>query len=377
MQHDQFITRQFNLIQKERCNICVTVIVPTHQLSPERRVDGLEVEKAIRRAKEYLSNSYSEKEISPLLSSLDELYSSIDFNHNAMGIGLFVSAEVRQLVNFLFPVKEKIVISDSFHLRDILYQDNYTIPYFALHLSENEVKLYQGSLTSLLEIKDNIFPMKNEDQYEYSHPTRGSSYFGNSFTKEFEKDKSILQEMRYESFLSHVDRELNRYLVNAVPLVIIGATKDLSYFKIKSHHANHIAGHVHGNYSYDSVNELGRLTWKTVKDFLDHAKEKTIRELQEKIGQGHGVAGIDAVWKAAYEGRGLRLLVEKDFSLPGFFTSGDDYHLHLHPPQQPHHIVTDVINKLVDLVLDKKGDVIVVENGLLDDYQKIGLITRY
>ena len=74
------------LMQKDKGKICISIIVPSHKLIPERRVDRLQVERAVERAKEELQHTYREEEIKPLQQSLDEIYEQIDFNHNTLGI---------------------------------------------------------------------------------------------------------------------------------------------------------------------------------------------------------------------------------------------------------------------------------------------------
>ena len=89
MNTEFLIGEELALMQKQR-GICISIIVPTHRLSPERRGDHLEMEKAINKAKEYLHYKYTKEQVKPLLQSLDELFHQIDFDHNAEGLGLFV-----------------------------------------------------------------------------------------------------------------------------------------------------------------------------------------------------------------------------------------------------------------------------------------------
>lgn len=377
MKKEIFTNEELALMQKEKGNICISVISPTHKLSPERRTDQVHVEKAIQRAKDYLQNKYSGKDVDPLLQAVDELYRDIDFNNNTEGIGLFVSAGIKKIVQFSFPVKEKVIIGNSFEIRDLLYEVYYNRPYVVLLLSEKEAKLFYARLNTLTEITDDHFPQLNKAEYEYNRPTRGSSYVGNAFEKEFEKDKSILEEIRFESFFRQTDGLLNSYLDNQTPLIVASANKNLSYFRKITQHDKNIACYITGNYFLAAGNELGDLSWNKMKLFLDNGKENLVRDFKEKIGEGLGITGIQDIWKAAKEGRGFKLLVEKDLSLPGFIINEDEYHLYLKPPKKAHHVLADAVNHLIETVLEKKGEVVMVENDTLKDQERIALITRY
>jgi hypothetical protein len=84
------------------------------------------------------------------------------------------------------------------------------------------------------------------------------------------------------------------------------------------------------------------------------------------------VTGVENIWKAVQEGRAYKLLVEKDFSIPH-----DDYNLHIFPFKQPNHLVPDVVNRLIEMVLAKNGEVIMIENDVLQDHKRMALFTRY
>ena len=71
------------------------------------------------------------------------------------------------------------------------------------------------------------------------------------------------------------------------------------------------------------------------------------------------------------------LLVEKDYSVPGYLINGDDYNLHLHPPKKLDEVMPDAVSSLIELVFEKNGDVVIVENGSLANYHGMALITRY
>jgi hypothetical protein len=159
-------------MQKEKGKICVSIIVPTHRLSPDRRVDKLEVERAIDKAKQFLEFKYAESEIKPLLQALDELYKDINFTHNSDGLGLYVSPNIKKAVQFFSPVEEKVMVGDNFEMRDLMYKLNYANPYFVLLLTEKDVKLFEGTWDNLTEINDKNFPKEYHEEYIIIRPAR-------------------------------------------------------------------------------------------------------------------------------------------------------------------------------------------------------------
>lgn len=365
------------ILQNEKSDICISIIMPTHRLSPDRRADPAQLQKTLQAVETYLQGKYDHATATPLIQAMNELYKQIDFKHVTAGIGLFVSANVKKLVHFFFPVTERVMIAKSFDTRDLLYESYYDTPYIVLSLSQKEVKLFNARLNRLITIIDQHFPKKNTAEYEYSRPNRGKAYAGHSFLKDIEKDKSEMEAVRLKSFFRETDELLNNYASNEVPLIITGEKKDLAFFRQVTTHEQDIACTIPGNYAIYNEQELGALTWKAIKLFLDNRKEKLVRDFKEKVGEGTGLTGIEKCWKAVQEGKGYILLVEKDYSLPGYLVNNDDYELHLYPPIQPHHLVPDAVYRLIEIVLEKNGEVIILENDALEDFRRVALIARY
>lgn len=363
-------------LQKEKGSICVSVIVPTHRLSPERRVDPLEIRRAMEKAKELLRYKYSPQQALPLAVKLDELYDEIDFTHNADGLGFFVSPRLKFAARFPFPVEEKVMVGDNFELRDLLYNLNYTNPYLALLLSEKGARLFEGSGGVLHEIRDRNFPNEYEEEFAYERPSRSNSYAGQSHVKSFEKDKSAVQEFRLSDFFHDTDNKLKDYISGDTPLVIIGPEKELSWFRNITAHSRLIAGSIHGSYHYAGLPELAELVWPVMRSFFEKEKADLLKVFAEKLGEGLGTSGIQEVWRASMEGRALILLVEKDYRCPGFVIE-EEYHLFLRPPALPHKVLADAVDDLMEIVIEKNGQVIFVDNGQLRDYQRVALIMRY
>lgn len=376
MTTNKFLEKDLSLLKAEKGKICVSIIVPAHRLSPERRADKPELKKAIEKAGQLLLYKYSKNETEPLLKAVDELYKTIDFTHNPDGFGLYVSPNVRLLVQFPFPVEEKVMVGDNFELRDLLFMVNYANPYFVLLLTEQGGRLLEGRWNNLLEIKDNNFPMEYEDDYAYAKPAHSSSYAGYSHVKDFEKDKSQMEAIRLRDFFRKLDKTLDDYLIKGHPLIIFGVEKELSLFNGVSSHNQSIIDKIAGSYNYDNEKQLSDLAWPAMRTHLENECKKLVKEFEEKIGEGLGVTGIQDIWSAVQEGKAFKLLVEKDYRTPGFLTE-NKYHLYIRPPKKRHKVLPDAVDDIIENVMEKNGHVFFVDNGMLKDYNRMVLITRY
>ncbi len=366
----------FAELRKEKNDVCISIIVPTHRISPDRRADEPVLKKAVVQAKQLLKQQYSSEIIAPLENKLDELLRSIDFLHNKQGLGLFVSSSIQKVVRFPFEVKEQVVVKESFELRDLLFFNNYNSDYYLLEINEKSARLFKGRIDELEEIEDENFPQKHEELFEYSRPSRGSSYLGNAVVKDFERDKSVMEEIRMKEFLHSVDKLLAKYLNPDSFFVLSGTEKDVAIFKSTSKHLKNIIGIIPGNESYITTHELGSLAWFRIWSYINNKKFEFIKTYEEKVGEGLGVEGIAKVWEAAKAGRGLKLLVEKDYVMPAFIEDADNS-LHLNKPATKNTEIPDAVENIIETVLNKDGDVLMMENDFLAGHQRIALITRY
>lgn len=358
---------------------CVSIIIPTHRIAPDGINDPRQVNTGIKYAKELLMQKYSGKnwDIDRMIKSIDQISKEIDYTHSKEGIGIFVSTRIARLVKFPFEVTEKIKVEDAFDSRDLLYYISTIIDYCVLSISRKHIHLFTAKGAELQEIKNEDFPIDYTEEYEYSKPSRGIS-FGNNAFKDFERDKSVMQEVRLIDFLRKADHLLRKYVNDHIPLVISGGKKEIADYVRTTIHTKRIIGKVAGNYNSNGHFQLANLSWKHVQNYLKNQTQNLLLNLHELIGKEMVVIGIEEVWKAAKEGKGLELIVEKDFESPAFIST-DGFDLKKHKPtgRKPYLYAGDTVEKTIKTVREKKGKVVFVGNGEMKDLDAIALKLRY
>lgn len=355
--HSSIDNSIMSTIQKmvdEKGKTCVSIIVPTHRLGQDRQADHRIMEDAVAIAKQALVN-----ESTDYMVAIDELYQEIDFNKNKEGIGIFVSPNIRELVKFPFPVARKISVNKSFLLQDLLYVENYSTPYYLLDVSKKKIHLFRGVMDHLEEIHDQNFPQKVYDDYEYNKPSQSSSSAGYAHVKSYEKDKSEVELIRLKKTFRDAGKNLSEYLTKKTPLLVCGTKRSVSLFTAIANHENNIISSIGDNYHGMELHDLELLTWLQIQSYVNNQKQELVEEFKEKIGFGLAAWGIEDVRKAAIEGKGLKLLVEKNYC-----KDSNDKH-------------PDAVNKIITTVLEKNGNVIIVEDETLRDYKRIASINRY
>jgi len=244
-------------LQKQSGRLCITIVIPTHRLSPERRADRVVLEKAIRQAEEQLKTSFEFNPDTPILiEKLHESVSEIDMLHQQEGLGIYVSSAVQKMISFPFPVVEKIKTDTEFDLRELFYKAQLAAPYYVLLLSEQEARFYEGQLEHLTEIKDRELTEPFEEEYIYSPPSRSSSYAGQAHLKNFEKDKSFMEAIRLKNIFRTIDHQIQKYAINHTPLILAAPEKEIGLYKQKHLSSYSPVLELKGNYLHTKHHDL-------------------------------------------------------------------------------------------------------------------------
>lgn len=358
---------------------CVSIIVPTHRTSPDRTIDAEVLKRAVKEAKEVIKIKYPEADNSKkVIKNIDELVSKIDYVHSKEGIGIYVSPRIAKLIKFPFSVNYKIKVDTAFDSRDLLYNINTAIDYCVLSISKKHIRLFMASGEEFHEINNDDFPLDYEDIHEYSKPSRGTS-FGNSALKEFELDKSVLQEIRLKEFLRTTDDVLKRYINTDIPLLVSGSKKEISDYLEVTQYKKRIIGKITGNYNFDGDMQLKTLASKEVQNYLKIQHKILLSNLRELIGKKMVTIGIEEVWKAAKEGMGLQLIVEKDFESHVFVKCDNEYEIRLNKTSgdKRYTFVSDAVERVIKIVRERDGKIEFVDNGEMKDFDGIALRLRY
>jgi hypothetical protein len=345
----------------------VTITVPFEKSPFVHNVNEAHVKSAIKKAGDELKKlGEDHKQIS---QNLDTILDQIDFSKPGEGIGIFVSSKIAKFTHYHLPVKERVIISEYFDTHDLIYSIQQIPNYYVLLLSGKHTRLYKGMGEQLQEIEDKNFPMHYTEEHQFdATPTFMSPGV----------EVSAVKEMREVQYLRRVDAKLSDYLLqDKLPIVLMGVVQHLSYFTQNTKHAALIAGEVRGNFDHILKDKIETLAFQEIAAYHKSQADKELLALKESIGGHLCVYGLRDVYKAATEGKGNILFVEKDFTAPGEL---NDNSFNLYEAEEGtvlEKTVIDVVTAVMEEVIKKGGKVHFVDNGELVDNGRIALLLRY
>lgn len=343
----------------------VSLIMPFDPKMCLRTELDYKIANAIKEIERRLLNDYPRERAEPVITKLKEIAGRLNYNTYKKSIGIFVNPIVEKIYYLDIAVDEKIIIDESFEIRDLIYSKKDIHKYLVLIISAEWAKMYIGNTTQFIRIKsttpDNVSAYKND------MPERVSNF----------TDPQKHKEIMLDKFLRHTDDGLSIILnTTPLPVFVIGSERALGHFKKISKNTNRIIAYIHGNYEQEHETEIRELLKPYTDDWKKVKQEDLLHQLNNAADAGLLVSGIKDVWNAAAAKNAKLLVTEKNFMYPAHLSPGAGIAaVEQHEPNALY--IKDAVDDIIAKVLENGGDVEFADDGMLKDHDHIALIKYY
>ena len=340
----------------------LSIVLPTHRTSPDNKRDPILVKNLVNEAKDRLSQEFSNRDLAPLLENLDALVNDIDYDYALDGLALFVSHDVAKKFYLPFTVPQRVVIDQTFATRDLVYGLHRAQRYWVFLLSQGSTRLLAGTGDTLEEVTGGGFPM------EMTGP--------GATTNLPDLADSAYMDDRHRRFFQSVDQAFAAYAEDdSLPLILGGVVRQISFFQEVSQYTSLVAGTLTGNFDKAKLSELVPQVWPLVEGVRTQQREAALKALDTAMGEGNVVSTLEEAWRLGNEGRGKLLLVEKGYHVPAVVTANGGLETVAEPGGTE--VMDDAVDEIIEAVLAKGGEVMLMEDGSLPNAQRIALTLRY
>ena len=344
----------------------VSLILPFEpKISPRPELE-YRLKMAFNRTEKELMANYPTDKVLPLLEKLRNLVAGIDFTTHKKSLAIFLSPVVEKIFYLDIPVEEKLIVDESFEIRDLVYQKKQEIEYLVLMLSTKKSLMFLANGADMKLVKSNL----SEHLYvaEKDMAERVANF----------SDPEARAEVLLEKFLHQMDEDLTLMLkAYPLPVFVLGAERVIGRFKKLSKHQHDITGYIIGNYEELPVPGIFNVVQPHVSNWRHVKQVGLLQQLDKAMNAKKLVYGMEEVWQAATHKNSRLLLVEKSFvyaarqgAEPGII-----YKEEL-PGEYPFYI-KDAVDDVIQKVLENGGDVEFVDDGSLSSHDRIALIQYY
>lgn len=348
-------------IMQEKEYPCVSIILPTYRTAPDNQKNAIRLRNLVREASDKLLEEMGKRASAELIKKIELLASKVDISHTLDGLALYVSKNREEMVDIPFRVRERVIIDKTFATRDLIMGVNRATHYYVLDVSLHRARLLSCYRDQAREIKENGFPVESDFTMLELNPS--------DFSRE--KDKQI------KEFFNKVDKLfLSNYHVGDTRLVLAGVQRNLSFYREVADVKGILSGQIEGNYESVSAHDLGKKAWQVVREQNRKQRHNALNELQKAQSMQRLASGISEVWRFANEGRVSTLVTEQDYHVAAGLD--DNNVLVLDTSELPEHdVMPDAIDEVAEIVVEKGGKVVFVDDGSLGNHHKIAAVLRY
>lgn len=314
-----------------------------------------------------LTDEYPEELRRIVMRKLHHLSDGLLVNTAKKGVALYASPVFEKLVYLDVEVESRIVIDESFEIRDLVYNHKeLQLHFLLLLLSGEECRLFLGDYQHLLPVKMQV-PAKLAD-YVHDAPERIANF----------SDPGTFKEIQVEKLLRSVDKELTDLLhEHHLQVFVMGSTPVLGLFRSVTHNSKAIIEFVEGNYIDRNSHQLHQLIQPHLEKWKHQLQLQLLRQIENGANQKKLAAGIEQVWQSIYEKNGRLLIVEKDFMVSCEQVQNGRVVFKERAKEPVFSHTHDAVDDAIELILKNGGDVAFVEKGLLAAYDHIALIKFY
>jgi len=382
---EEILTKKdlLDLIQGQK-GPCVSIFMPTHRVGTDAQQNQIRFKNQIREATEKLSAAGSRpQESEAVLARAQDLLRNAPFwKRQSDGLAVFLSPDFFRFYRLPVEFQERVVAAERFHIKPILPLFSSGGRFFVIALSQNKIRLLQGSRNCVSEMDVTGLPKNLAETLKYdvsekqvrSQPAasaaggRGASFHGHGGWTNESKDQ-------LQRYLQQIDRGLRGMLKDEhAPLVFAGVEYIFSMYREINSYPQLVEKAITGNPEGLSNEDLGKQAWNLVRPFYLKAQDEALAQYRQSNGTGLASSNITEILPAACHGRIGLLLVARGREQWGTFDPRNSQ-LTLH--EKPGKGVEDLLDLAAIHAFLNGGTVYMIEPDRMPGGEPAAALFRY
>nr|WP_217523290.1 hypothetical protein [Pleurocapsa sp. PCC 7327] len=315
-----FSTDELTTLAEVRSLPCVSIFMLTHRMDPQTQQNPIRFKNLLRQAEEKLTDSgLRGQDAKDFLEPAQELDDYQFWQYRSDELAIFVCAD--RLLYYGLPLNfpERVVVGDRFYLKPLLPLLTGDGQFYILALSQNQVRLFQGTRYSVDEVKLEDLPTSIAEALKYDDPEKslqfhtGTSGGGNGDRAAMFHGHGAGDEAQKDNLLRYfrrVNQGLQELLKNRrSPLILASVDYLLPIYQQANTYPHLLDVGITGNPEERKAEELHAQAWEIVQPYFEQEQQKASDRYQALIGTGQTASTIQEVVPATYYQRVETLFV--------------------------------------------------------------------
>ncbi len=370
--------------------LSISIYLPTHRAGPEVQQDPIRLKNQLSEAATSLEKAgLAEEEVEVLLAPAYELLKNTLFwQYQSDGLAIFLNADMFRFYRLPFQFDPLTVVTERFHLKPLLPIMSGDGRFYVLTLSQEEVRLVQGTHYSVSEVDIQGIPeglpaILREDWEPHvqfhsrtsrTHAQGGAvrpAVFHGQGAEEADEKADILRYFR------QVDAGIQALLhEQQAPLILVGVAPLQSLYHEANTYPYLLEEGIDQHPESLDMPTLHQRAWSIVEPYFVADRQEALALYHELQGAGgqHTEISVEQVVRSAYYARIATLFIVPDAPQWGTFDpqSGD---VTIHDPAQPRD--EDLVDFAAVHTLLNGGQVYMLSSDKFPDAPPVAAILRF
>ncbi len=327
----------------------VSVIIPFEPKMMDKATIASQLSNAIAEVDRQISLRFEGEMGKLVMQKLKNAIAGLNYTTYRKSIAIYVSPVYEKVLYLQMEVEPRIIVDESFEIRDLVSSKLQQHRYLVLLLKDNGYRLFFGNDSGLFTI------------ISYKSPSEDPVHFFSEYMKQIDSSLDIILK------------------ANPLPLFIAGGQLNNLVFTTSTRHKGFVVKYINYSDSMTEENEAKQLFHELLPS-LGNWEQIRSKHLFNRLCLAAAdrklAIGLTEAWRQANQHNASLLVVERDFVCPAFLQEGDTM-LVFHPDaiSRFSHI-KDAVDDVMEKVLVSGGEVEFVEPGFLKSYQRIALIQQ-
>lgn len=354
------------LLSNTKGENCLSIIIPLDH----NQNNDLLIKTCFEEALSKLGQDVAAQQIKRQLS---EIYPTLPPSKELEGLGIFVSESKAKVLEFNFPVKKSITLSDNFNTHDLILSANRNLIYGILVMSSPQIKFYIGSKHKLVEIKDRHFPKNFKIKTDFDKNLLSDNHSELLINK---AENILSKERRKMAIFSSIDKSLDIYLENNyLMLLLIGSGENIESFKKTSRHSENVITSINNKGKNIPKDKLKSIAFHEIGKYLEKRISDLIIKLSNPENEGKIALGVSEVWEAMLGGNIKTLIVDNGFQLKAYRNKNTGTLLFDKETNKDEEI-PDVVCDIIETAIAQGAEILFTETNMINKLGKIAALLK-
>lgn len=372
------------LLSKQQ-GLHISMYLPTHKTGRETQQNAIRFKNVLQEAeKRLLSKGLRSPDVKEMLDPAEKLQHSPGFwNNQSYGLAILLTKKDFHYYRLPLHFDELVVIGPSYHIKPLLPFFSTDGHFYILALSQNEIRLFEGTRDSVDAIDLESMPQTMAEALQLDRLNRHLDYHtgertpgpGGGAAVYHGHDPSNENKTRILKWFKRIDAEMPDVLIgNQSPMVLAGVEFLFPLYREANAYPHLVEDGISGSPEEFTPEELHSRAWPIVEPYFIQTRENAAAQYYQLTDSGQTTTDVKEAVKAAYEGRVADLFVALDVQVWGDFDPGT-HTVHLHEDAQTGDI--DLLDLASIQTILNGGSVFAVEEEQVPDGGPLAAVFRY